>query len=100
MQIEMLPVRLSACGLDQFATLFGHLHKCLVVAANLLNVHAELGIDIGFDGAITMPLTAGAAHQSGGILQRALILQSRSSDAAMAMSSLQYAGEPGELELQ
>lgn len=84
---------------NQFASI-GHLHKCLVVAANLLNVHTELGIDVGFDGAITMPLTAGAAHQAGGILQSALILQACGGDAAMAMSSLQYAGESGELELQ
>lgn len=101
---KLLPLTLSAaCGLDLFAQLLlllGYLHKCLVVAANLLNVHTELGIDIGLDGAITMHFRASAAHQSGGILQCALILQTSGGDAAMAMSSLQHTGELGELELQ
>lgn len=78
----------------------GHLHKCLVVVANLLNVHAELGIDVGLDGAITMRIVSSAANKSGGILQRALILQTGRGHSAMAMSSLQYAGELGELKLQ
>lgn len=78
----------------------GHLHKSLVVVANLLNVHAELGIDVGLDGAITMRIVASAADKSRGILQGALVLQPSGGHAAMAMSSLQHAGELRELELQ
>jgi len=63
-------------------------------------VHAELGIDIGLDGAITMRIVAGTAHQSGGILQGALVLQAGGGHAAVAVTSLQHAGELGELELQ
>jgi len=78
----------------------GHLHKRLVVVANLLDVHAELGIDIGLDGAVTMGIVTSTAHQSGGILQGALVLQASGGHSAMAMSSLQHAWELGELELQ
>lgn len=78
----------------------GHLHKCLVVVANLLNVHAELGINIGLNRTITMRIVSSTADKSSGILQSALIFQSGCSHSSMAMSSLQHAGELGKLELQ
>lgn len=67
-------------------------HKRLVVAADLLQVNVELGIDVRLQHTVALRLRAGRADQQAGcVLQGALRLQASGGGAAVAVAGLQYA---------
>ena len=63
-------------------------HECLVVVANLLDVHIEFCIYVGFNGAIAMTFKTGARYKASSILQAHLIIKTSRCHTAMTMASL------------
>lgn len=77
-----------------------HSHECLVVAANLLQMNIELGVDIRFQYTIALRFgSRGADEQTSRILQSALVLEPSGCGSAMTMTGFQHARIllPGEL---
>lgn len=67
-----------------------HLHERLVVAANFLHMHIELGIDVRFQCAIALSIGCPRAiEQSGSVLECRLIFDTSRRSTAMTMTGFQ-----------